>query len=110
MLNNQYIFIWVNVKTKKGKRIQFPAPLPLFVAQEVLSDLSDLLFCIDRILPNKLEKRINEKSSSPVPLSIKGIIGILAIIEELLHSLSRMEPFELVDIHTQEADITIKLK
>lgn len=110
MLNNHYIFIWVDATSKKGKRFKFPAPIPLFVAQEVLSDLTDLFVCMDYLVPKKLKNRVSERTSSPVPLSLKGIIGILAIIEELLNTLSQLESFDLVDIHTAEADITIKLK
>lgn len=97
-------FLWIKLRIENRRFIRFPFPIPLYIFQELLDCFQDLLAAACFFIP-----KVPDPSSS-APITIYSVKELVIITEKLLDSLAGDEPYDLVDITTDEVKVLIKIR
>lgn len=111
--------LWIRLETSNKRSISFSLPISLYVFQELLDCILDLLsvacFFVPKVSTSKVpdskvpvSKVPNTNSSSRI--TIYSIKELVIIFMKLLESLTEDEPYELVDVTTDEVKVLIKIR
>ncbi|MCT4597352.1 MAG: hypothetical protein N4A50_05685 [Vallitalea sp.] len=100
MLNSRKL-LKIKIKSKKTRIV---IPIPLIVFWGLLECIEDLLAVLSFILPNKNIK-INKKS-----YKLKESFNLFRYIVFMLEEVKYCEPFDLVDIVTDEDMVKISIR
>ncbi len=79
-------------------------PIPLYIFQELLDCFQDLLTATCFLIP-----KVPDPSSS-APNTIHSVKELVIMSKKLLDTLAGDEPYDLVDIATDEVKVLIKIR
>lgn len=100
MLNSISRFLWIKIKIKGKGFIPFPLAFPLFVVQEMLDDVLDFTSVLSGISPK----------TTTHTYGIHSINDIILSASSIFRALTNCEPFDLIDVETEDVEVYIKLK
>lgn len=96
--------LWIKLRIENRRFISIPFPIPLYIFQELLDCILDLLTVVCFFVP----KMPDPNSSSRI--TIYSVKDLVIIVMKLLDSLTVDEPYDLVDITTDEVKVLIKIR
>lgn len=97
-------FLWIKLQIENKRFLSIPFPVPLYIFQEILDCTLDLLTIAGLFVP----KTSNLKSSSRI--TIYTAKELVIMVMKLLDSITEDEPYDLVDVTTDEVKILIKIR
>ncbi len=97
-------FLWIKLRIENRRFIRIPFPIPFYIFQELLDCFQDLLTAACFFIP-----KVPDPSSS-APITIYSVKELVIITEKLLDSLAGDEPYDLVDVTTDEVKVLIKIR
>lgn len=101
MLNKGFRILWLKLQMEKYKHLCLPLPIPLYVFQELLDCILDLLTVARFFVPNKT----NPNS----PNTFNTIKELVQLLMKLFDSLTEGEPYTLVDVTVDKINVSIKI-
>lgn len=104
MWNKNFRILWFKLQMGKNKHFYFSFPIPLYIFQELLDCNLDLLKFVCLFIP----RRPNCNSSPS--FTVYTVKELVQTILDLFDSLTEFESYELVDITTTKARISIKIR
>lgn len=97
-------FLWIQLRIENRRFIRIPFPIPLYIFQELLDCFQDLLTAACFFIPKAPDP------SSSVLATIDSVKELVIMTKKLLDSLAGDEPYDLVDITTDEVKVLIKIR
>ncbi len=97
-------FLWIKLRIENRRFIRIPIPISLYIVQELLDCFQDLLTAACFFMPKAPDP------SSSAPVTIDSVKELVIMTNKLLDSLAGDEPFDLVDITTDEVKVLIKIR
>ncbi|MFT4146107.1 MAG: hypothetical protein QM644_16780 [Mobilitalea sp.] len=97
-------FLWIKLQIQNKRFISIPFPVPLYIFQEILDCSLDLLTIAGLFIP----KAPDLKSSSRI--TFYTVKELVIMVMKLLDSLTEGEPYDFVDVTTDEVKIQIKIR
>lgn len=104
MSNRCFRILWFKLQTEKNKHFYPSFPIPLYIFQELLDCISDLLTLACLFVPN----RPNPVSSSY--FTVYTVKEIVQMTMKLFDSLTEGEPYDLVDVTADKIKISVKIR
>ena len=104
MWNNKFRLVWFKLQRDENPHFYLSFPISLYVFQELLDSILDLLELACLFVPN----RPNRNSSSSV--SIYAIKELVQMTMGLFESLIEGEPYDLVNVTADKFKISIKIR
>lgn len=101
---NGFRILWCNFQTEKNKDLSFTFPISLYIFQELLDSILDLLIFVCLFLP----KAAHPNRSSPY--NIYTVKELVEMTIKSFDSLTEDEPYELVDVTAEKIKVSIKIK
>jgi hypothetical protein len=95
--------LWLNVQVNKDKHFNLTFPISVFVFQELLDSVSDLLVIGCRFSSNRA-------NTLPPAISIHTVNQLVQMLSNLLDSLTESEPYDLVDVTADNVKVTIRIR
>ena len=96
--------LWFKLQIKNNRYFCLPFPIPMYIFQELLDCLLDLLTLVCLFVP----KTPHPKSSSS--FTLHTVKDLVQIIMKLFDSLTEGEPYDLVDVTADNVKVTIKIR
>lgn len=96
--------IWLKLQIGSKRSFPISIPIPLFVLQELLDCLLDLLTIANLFAP----KKTIPFSSSHISISSAKMLVIM--IMKLLDSIAGNEPYDLIDVTADEVRVLITVR
>ena len=96
--------MWIKVRVKKKRLVSIPFPISLYVFQELLDCLSDILSVACFLAPKATGR------ASSTGMKIHSAKALVKIVMKLLDSLGGDEPYDLVDVTTDNCKVLIKVR
>ncbi len=93
--------LWIKLQIENKKFISIPFPIPLYIFQELLDCFLDLLTFACFFVP---------KPNSSSRITIYSVKALVIIVIKLLDSLTKGEPYDLVDVTTDKVKVLIKIR
>lgn len=107
MLSRSNLLLWISINNSKNN-IKFPIPLPLFVIEEILESILDIIAVI-YFFNNKLFHIEIKKHNKVYSFSYEQIKDLVGFIMQLTADLTSKESYDLVNVKTPEVEVIIKL-
>jgi hypothetical protein len=104
MWNNRFRILWFKLQREENPHFSISFPISLYVFQELLDGVLDLLELACFFAPNKS----NTNSSSS--FSIYTVKEFVQMTISLFDAVTVGEPYDLVDITADKISILIKIK
>lgn len=101
MLNKKFRILWFKLQREGNMNLCISFPIPLYIFQELIDCILDLLEFVYYIAPN----RQNPGSS----LSVYTVKEIVRMTINLFDSLTEDEPYDLVDVTANKVKVSIKI-
>ena len=96
--------LWIKLRIENRRFISIPFPIPLYIFQELLDCILDLLTVVCFFVP----KMPDPNSYSRITLySVKDLV---VLVMKLLDSLTGDEPYDLADVTTDKVQVLIKIR
>ena len=96
--------LWIKLRIENRRIISIPFPIPLYIFQELLDCILDLLTVACFLVP----KGPDPNSYSRITLySVKDLV---VLVMKLLDSLTGDEPYDLADVTTDKVQVLIKIR
>ncbi len=96
--------LWIRIRTTNKRFIDIPFPIPLYLFQELLDCFLDLLSVICFFVP----KEPDSNPSSRITIHSVKLFVIMLI--KLIDSLGGEEPYDLVDVTTDQVQVLIRIR
>ena len=96
--------LWIRLQIEDYRFIRLPFPIPLYIFEELLDVVLDLLSLVCFVVPKKPVGA--DASRLSVPL-VKALVGDCL---RLLQSLNDEAPYDLVDVTTDKVKVLIKVR
>ncbi len=96
-------FLWIKLQIENKRFLSIPFPVPLYIFQELLDCALDLLTIAGLFVP----KTPNLKSSQ---ITLSTVKELVIMVMKILDSITEGEPYDLVDVTTEEVKILIKIR
>ncbi len=111
MLSKFYPVFWISIRIREEKKFSLSLPLSLFVIDELLDCIQDLLSIAVLFMPDKKiklsdNKNINLPAQSFSPAAVSEMLKGTRI---LLKSLKTNESYDLVDVTADNVRVLIKM-
>ncbi len=108
MLNRRSQILWIKICLHEKKPLYLSFPIPLYIFQELLDSILDLLEFACLFIP----RRQYGSSSLPAPAetTVYQLKTVIAATMQLFAALPEGEPYDLVEVKTNNADVSIKLR
>jgi hypothetical protein len=104
MLTNKFHFVWFKLRLEGNHHFHISFPIPLYIFQELLDSILDLLEFAYFFAP----KKSSAMTSSPV--SISSVRALVEMMMRLIDSLSEDEPFDFVDVTADKVKLSLKIR
>jgi hypothetical protein len=104
MLTKKFHFIWLKLRVEGNHHFHISFPIPLYIFQELLDCILDLLEFAYFFAP----KKTSGLTSSSI--SIYSIKALVEMIMCLLDSLTEDEPFDFVDVTADKVKLSLKIR
>ena len=95
--------LWIKLQIENKRFLSIPVPVPLYIFQELLDCTLDLLTIAGLFVP----KTPNLKSSQ---ITLSTVKELVILVMKILDSITEGEPYDLVDVTTEEVKILIKIR
>ena len=96
--------LWIKLRIENRRFISIPFPIPLYIFQDLLDCFLDLLTVACFFVPKVPDPN---SSSRIIIYSVKDLV---ILVMKLLDSLTGDEPYDLVDVTTDEVKVLIKIR
>ncbi len=96
--------LWIRLQLKDKRFIKMPFPIQLYILEELLDCCLDLLSIACLFIP----QRSTGGSSSQI--SVHSMKELVLDVMALLRALNDDEPYDLIDICTDEVQLSIRVK
>jgi hypothetical protein len=111
MLSKLYPVFWISIRIQEEKNFSLSLPISLFVIDELLDCIQDLLSIAVWFMPDKKlklsdNKNINLPAQSFSPAAVSEMLKGTRV---LLKSLKTSETYDLVDVTTDNVRVLIKM-
>ena len=97
-------FLWIKLRIENRRFIRIPFPIPLYIFQELLDCFQDLLTATCIFIP-----KVPDPGSS-ASITMYSVKELVIMTKKILDSLAGDEPYDLVDITTDEVKVLIKIR
>lgn len=104
MSNKSFRLLWLKLQMENNKHFYLNFPIPLYVFQELLDCILDLLTLACLVVPR------TPPSSSYSSFTVYTIKDIVLITMKLFDSLTEGEPYDLVDVTADNVKVSIKIR
>jgi len=104
MWNKKFRLVWFKLQRDENPHFYLSFPISLYVFQELLDSILDLLEFACLFVPN----RPNRNSSASV--SVYAIKELVQMTMGLFDSLIEGEPYDLVDVTADKIKISIRIR
>jgi hypothetical protein len=94
--------LWFKLQVEKHKHLCLPLPIPLYIFQELLDCILDLLTLAFLFVPS-----ITNPNSSN---TVNTIQELVQMIMKLFDSLTEGAPYDLVDVTADKIKVSIKIR
>jgi hypothetical protein len=111
MLSKLYPVFWISIRIREEKNFSLSLPISLFVIDELLDCIQDLLSIAVWFMPDKKLKLSDNKNINLPPQSFSpaAVSEMLKGTRVLLKSLKTSESYDLVDVTTDNVRVLIKM-
>lgn len=104
MLNKGFRILWIKIIIDKHRHVHLHFPIPLYVFQELLDCLLDLLAVTSLFAPR------NSGSFKSPSFFIHAIRELVQMLLKLFDSFTESEPYDLVEVSNDDVRISIKIR
>ncbi|MDF2540552.1 MAG: hypothetical protein K0S47_270 [Herbinix sp.] len=98
--------LWIKLQFEHRRFCTIPFPIPLFIFQEILDCVLDLITIACFFLPGR---KGNYRISSS-PYSVATLRELIGMTMQLLDSLTEGEPYDLVDVTADKVRVSIRIR
>lgn len=111
MLSRFYPVLWISIRVSKEKNFSLSLPLSLIVLEELLDSVLDLFEIAVWFMPNKKPLLVDKANSNYSSNSFSPVViaETLKATRLLFRSLRAREPYDLVDVTTDDVRVLIKI-
>lgn len=102
MWNKSFHIVWFKLDIENNRHFFLTFPVPLYIFQELLDCILDLLTVACLFTPNMRR----EKN----PYKINNIKELVQMTMKLFDSLAEEEPYDLVDVTANKVSISVKIR
>lgn len=96
--------LWFQLQMEKQRHFRFPFPIPMYIFQEILDCVVDLLELVCLFVPNRSVTNTHSN------FSVYAIKELVIMTCKLLDSITDYGPYDLVDVTTDQVRISIKVR
>jgi hypothetical protein len=111
MLSKFYPVLWISIRIREEKKFSLSLPISFFVLEELIDCAQDLLAIAVWFIPDK-KLKLSDLNSINLPVqsfSPAAVSEMLQGTRNLLKSLKTSEPYNLVDVTTDNVRVLIKM-
>lgn len=93
-------FLWIKVRIKEPKRFRLSLPISLIVFDEIIDSMNDFMTILCVFVPRR------KSDSNSISIAKQAI----QITNVFFQEIKEEKPFDLVDVTTEQASVTISYK
>jgi hypothetical protein len=102
MLNKSFRLIWIKLQMENNIHFNLPFPIPIYIFQELLDCILDLLSLACLFAPNAPKQNTS--------YSIYVLKEMVQMVIKLFDSMTEGEPYDLVDVTAGQIRVSIKIR
>jgi len=104
MLNRHFRILWFKLQLEEKRHFHIAFPIPLYIFQEILDCILDLLSVICFFAPKKQA----EGFSFIVYVNMSK--ELIIMVMKLFDSVTESEPYDLVDVSVDKVKLSLKVR
>ncbi len=105
MLNRSFHLIWIKLRIQNKIHFNLPFPIPLYIFQELLDCILDLLIFTCLFIP----KPAKPQPYSSFSYTVYTVKELVQMIIKLFDSLTESAPYDFVDVAAENVRVSIKI-